>query len=143
MGSLNRDGPRTPNVRTSSGKVTIPLSVHVQSSYPLIGPQGNPMMTRNASFRQSRLRSCSMLAACAVMAGVATAQGPAARIASDINSSELTVLQGSQHPLAQAQFDAGRMPASNRLEGISLYFNRTAAQEADLKALLAAQQDSA
>ena len=35
------------------------------------------------------------------------------------------------------------MPAITRLNGISLYFNRSAAQQADLKALLKAQQDPA
>lgn len=68
------------------------------------------------------------------------AQSPAVRITSAISSSQMTVLRGSLVP-ANPQFDAGRMPADTRLNGISIYFKRSAAQEADLQALLAAQQD--
>ena len=42
-----------------------------------------------------------------------------------------------------ARFDAGRMPSDTRLNGMTIVFNRSAAQEADLQALLAAQQDPA
>jgi subtilase family serine protease len=52
-------------------------------------------------------------------------------------------LEGSLHPLAQAQFDAGRLPGDTKLQGISIVFNRTAAQQADLEALIAAQQNPA
>jgi hypothetical protein len=65
----------------------------------------------------------------------------APRITADITRSEMAPLQGSQHPLALPQNDAGRMAADTRLNGISLYFNRSRAQQADLEALLAAQQD--
>ena len=57
------------------------------------------------------------------------------------SNSDVVVLKGSEHPLALPQNDAGRMPADTRLNGISLYFNRSAAQQADLEALLAGQQD--
>jgi subtilase family serine protease len=50
-------------------------------------------------------------------------------------------LKGSLHPLAQPQFDAGRVPANTKLNGISIVFSRSEAQEADLKALTAAQQN--
>src|SRR5262249_10916504 len=63
------------------------------------------------------------------------------RLRADISNSAVTPLPGSAHPLARAEFDAGRMPGSARLNGISLYFNRSAAQQADLEALLKAQQD--
>lgn len=71
------------------------------------------------------------------------AQSPAPRILSDISNSQMTVLRGSLLPQANPEFDAGRMPADTRLNGISVYFKRSAAQEADLQALLAAQQDPA
>ncbi len=51
------------------------------------------------------------------------------------------LLKGSLHPMAQAQFDSGRVPADTRLNGISIVFNRSAAQQADLEALIAAQQN--
>lgn len=71
------------------------------------------------------------------------AQSPAVRITSAISSSEMTVVRGTELPQANPQFDAGRMPADTRLNGVSIYFKRSAAQEADLQALLAAQQDPA
>jgi len=55
----------------------------------------------------------------------------------------MSLLKGSQHPLAQAQFDAGRMPANSQLKGMSIVFNRSAKQQAELEALIAAQQDPA
>jgi subtilase family serine protease len=71
------------------------------------------------------------------------AQSVAPRITSDVNYSEQATLQGSLHPLAQAQFDAGRMPAETKLNGVSIFFGRSAEQEADLQELIAAQQDPA
>jgi subtilase family serine protease len=71
----------------------------------------------------------------------AGAQVEAPRIGAEINSAEQSTLKNSLHPLAQAQFDAGRMAADTRLNGISIVFNRTAAQEASLQALIAAQQN--
>jgi subtilase family serine protease len=92
---------------------------------------------------QKRLRVCGWISACALATTVVAAQTPAARISSEINMSQISRLQGSQQPLAQAQFEAGRMPADTRLRGMGLAFNRTAAQQADLEALIAAQQNSA
>ena len=96
-----------------------------------------------ASLQLKRSRKCSILVALIVAAGLLGAQSPHARIAAEITSSEQSTVKGSQHPLAQSQNDAGRMPASTRLNGISLYFNRSAAQEADLQSLLSAQQNPA
>lgn len=85
------------------------------------------------------------LAACAMAtsllaANIAAASVPA-RIRSEVSSSAVSLIKGSQQPLARAEFDAGRMPAGTRLNGITLYFNRSAAQETELNTLLAAQQD--
>ena len=66
---------------------------------------------------------------------------PSIRIAAEINTSQMTEIPNSKHPLAQAQFDTGRLPSTTRLQGISITFNRSASQEADLKTLMAAQQD--
>jgi len=73
----------------------------------------------------------------------AQASVPQARISGEISNAQMTALPGSKHPLAQAQFDSGRLAAGTRIQGISLYFSRTQAQEADLQALLAAQQNPA
>ena len=99
------------------------------------------MKTMFATPLQKRLRMCSILAAMAAMTGMLSAQSPVARIATEVNGSELTVIKGSQHPQANPENDAGRMPSSTRLSGITMMFSRSAAQEADLDALLAAQQD--
>jgi subtilase family serine protease len=103
------------------------------------------MNTLFAPLQQNALRVCGMVVACTMTAGLLNAQssGPrvTARITAEITNSQPSMIQGSLHPLAQPQNDAGRMPASTRINGISLYFNRTAAQQADLDTLLAAQQN--
>jgi subtilase family serine protease len=76
-----------------------------------------------------------------VTAGLLHAQAPKPRISSEVTNSAQSTLKGSLHPLALAQNDAGRMPSSARIKGISIYFSRSAAQQLDLEALIAAQQD--
>ncbi|MDE3186156.1 MAG: Ig-like domain repeat protein [Acidobacteriota bacterium] len=68
------------------------------------------------------------------------AQAPAPRIRSEVTN-EMSALKGG--PQMEAQFDAGPMSPGTRLESISIVFNRSAAQQADLDALLAAQQNPA
>src|SRR5580658_2627059 len=99
------------------------------------------MKTRIANSQQKFLWVCVLLAACSMIVPCASAQLAAPRIGAEINSAEQSTLKNSLHPLAQAQFDAGRMAEDTRLDGISILFNRTAAQEASLKALIAAQQN--
>jgi len=101
------------------------------------------MKTMFAPLSHKRLRFCGMIAACVTVAGFVGAQAPRPRILSEINNSEQVALKGSQHPQAQPESDAGRVPADNRLSGITMYFNRTAAQQADLDALLESQQNPA
>jgi subtilase family serine protease len=93
--------------------------------------------------RQRRLWICGWIAACALVASHLGAQSLAPRISSEITNSGQAALPGSLHPMAQARFDAGRVPAATKLNGISLVFSRSAEQEADLDALIAAQQDPA
>lgn len=76
-------------------------------------------------------------------AGAAAQAQPAARIHAEISSSQMTMLPNSKHPLALAKYDAGRVSGATKLEGMSIHFSRTAAQEANLQALLAAQQNPA
>ena len=102
-----------------------------------------------APLQQTTLRVCGMVVAgvtavtCVMAAGVLSAQTPRPRITSEISTSATAQLAGSLHPLARSENDAGRMPANTRLNGISIFFNRSAAQQADLNALLAAQQNPA
>jgi len=96
------------------------------------------------TFLSSSLRRLSIfgsLAAFALAVTALAAQTSAPRIQAEISSSAASTLQGSLHPLAQAQYDSGRVPADTRLNGISIVFNRSAAQQADLEALIAAQQN--
>jgi subtilase family serine protease len=101
---------------------------------------------RQYLFSPARLSFPISLLTSAVLATVvAPAQGQASstvrpRIAAEVNANERAQLPNSKLVQAKAQFDAGRLAASTRLQGVSLYFNRTQSQEAALKALLAAQQ---
>jgi subtilase family serine protease len=99
------------------------------------------MKTMFALSRQYRLRMCGIFAAGVLTASAVSGQSQQLRIHDEVNSSVTTVLRGSQHPLALPQNDAGRMASGTRMNGVTLYFNRSAAQQADLNALLAAQQD--
>jgi subtilase family serine protease len=101
------------------------------------------MNTTPAFSIQKRLRVCGWIAVCTLAAASLGAQSVTPRIQSEITLSEVSPLKGSVHPLAQSRFDAGRLPANTRLNSISIVFNRSAAQEADLQALIAAQQNPA
>src|SRR5690348_8301318 len=90
---------------------------------------------------QDRLRVCGWLAACALASTAVAAQTPTARIRSEINNVAVSQLRASQQPLGPAELDAGRMPSDTRLNSMSIVFNRSASQEADLQALIVAQQD--
>lgn len=91
--------------------------------------------------QRTAFRVCGLFVTCVLTAGGLSAQVPRPRITSEIASSQSARLPGSLHPFARPENDGGRMPGDSRLTGISIYFNRTAAQNADLNALLAAQQD--
>ena len=98
---------------------------------------------RLARHLPARLLLTAVLAAASSLAPHATAQAPASRIAGDIASNERTALPNSLNPRANAKFDAGRLASTTRLEGVSIHFSRTQAQEAALHALIAEQQDPA
>ena len=72
---------------------------------------------------------------------ISQAQAPVPRITAEIDNSQRTAIKGSHPPMARAEIDAGRVPAGTKLQGISVVFSRTAAQDADLEALIDAQQD--
>ncbi|HEY9126912.1 MAG TPA: protease pro-enzyme activation domain-containing protein, partial [Acidobacteriaceae bacterium] len=68
---------------------------------------------------------------------------PAVRIQGDVAAGGRVKLHGSLHPLAKTQNDAGVVPATTILHGVSIVFSRSAVQQADLNALMKAQQDPA
>src|SRR5690348_10917713 len=90
---------------------------------------------------QGWLRACGWIAGIAMATSAISGQTTAPRIRSEITNAGATQLKATQQALVPAQFDAGRMPSDARLNGMTIAFNRTAAQQADLEALLAAQQD--
>jgi hypothetical protein len=63
------------------------------------------------------------------------------RITQPIESASAVPLTGSVHPLAKSEFDAGLVDNAKVLQGMTINFKRSDAQEAGLQALLAAQQD--
>jgi subtilase family serine protease len=71
------------------------------------------------------------------------AQGSAAqaRVTTQIDESKMSVVSGNLHPQARPQNDQGKADPSLKLERITMMFQPTAAQQADLNALLAAQQN--
>ncbi len=101
------------------------------------------MNTMLALSRQKRLWVCGWIAASAMVVTSLGAQSVAPRITGEISNAQPSMLKGSLNPLAQPQFDAGRVSADTRLHGMSIVFNRSAAQQADLDALIAAQQNPA
>jgi subtilase family serine protease len=62
------------------------------------------------------------------------------RIVQAVDTSQATALNGNVHPLARAQYDQGRVESSMPMR-VTLVFKMSAAQQADLDALLASQQD--
>lgn len=67
---------------------------------------------------------------------------PSNRITQAIDDRETRQLRGNLHPLLQHASDQGRMDGGIQLEGVSLVFKRTAAQEAAVEKLLADQQNT-
>jgi subtilase family serine protease len=67
--------------------------------------------------------------------------GPQDRILQQIDRSQMTALRGSLLPQAKAQYDRGRVSPDMALHGVSINFQLSASQQADLQQLLAAQQD--
>ena len=63
------------------------------------------------------------------------------RITQPIETANRVPLAGTVHPLAKPEFDTGLVDNAKVLEGMTINFKRSAAQEASLQALLAAQQE--
>ena len=70
-------------------------------------------------------------------------QSPSARIPTEVHDQDRQVLVGSKYPLARSDMDQGRVPSSQRLQGMSIVLGRSTEQEAALQTLLAAQQNPA
>jgi subtilase family serine protease len=81
--------------------------------------------------------TCTTASAQVSGTGKATLQ---ARITAPIQNSTRATLAGSRSPLALPANDMGAVPAGTKLQGISLIFSRTPAQQTALNALIEAQQ---
>jgi subtilase family serine protease len=83
----------------------------------------------------------SLLIGSGAFAQAGTTKGPSARMQGEIADAQRMVVPGTHSPLARAESEAGRVPASSKLEGMTIVLARSGSQEADLQTLLAAQQD--
>ncbi len=66
---------------------------------------------------------------------------PTNRIALAIDRNRFITIQGSAHPLGEAKFDVGRVEGNLQLNGVSLIFKPSPAQQSALEVLLSEQQD--
>ena len=90
---------------------------------------------------RKRLEFAGWLAASSLFAISSAAQQPVERITTVVDEAERTTIHGTHPVVARTEDDAGRVPLASKLPGVSIAFSRTPAQEADLQALLTAQQD--
>ncbi len=85
---------------------------------------------------------CLFLVSIVVVGQSGHAQTLAAnRIVQQIVANKVTPLQGTVHPLARPEYDQGPVASTMQLQGMTLNFNRSAAQQASLNNLLTAQQN--
>src|SRR5665213_196152 len=99
--------------------------------------------TRSLKITPRKLFGCACLwaLASALLMGASFAQTVSPRITSQIENAQRTTIPGSHPPMARSVNDTGRVPSTTKLQGMALYFSRTAVQESDLQVLLAAQQN--
>ena len=72
--------------------------------------------------------------------GIASAQQPSTRILQDVDPSSVAALPGSVNPRIAAASDLGRLESATPMDGVTIYFQPTADQQAQLDALVRAQQ---
>jgi subtilase family serine protease len=115
--------------------------LHNQHHVPMSQRHTRNIERRNA-LTSAVSRFIGKLAAVALLA-VTASSSPAqtARRVLSIDAHQQTTLTGSRHPLTVGAAATGRLDAATRLSGVTLHFKMTAAQQADLQALLAAQQN--
>ena len=89
----------------------------------------------------SRSASVLFVASLLLSAIPSQAQQPQARLTAPIANASRATIAGSQPPRARIAHDIGAVDSSMPLESITMHFSRSAQQQADLDALVAAQQD--
>lgn len=80
--------------------------------------------------------------AATVSCALAQRMGTVALTPSRTVAERVVTLEGNVHPLARADFDAGAVSADLRMERMVLLLSASPAQQAELDALVAAQQDT-
>jgi len=76
-----------------------------------------------------------------MLVSFAGAQPTGNRVVGRIDDSQVVTLTGNVHPMARGEFDRGAVSGSMRLEQLVLELEPTAAQQAELDALVEAQHD--
>lgn len=87
------------------------------------------------------VRTCRLLAAAIGFLAATNSQAQLSRIIEAVSNGKLQTLSRNVHPLARAEFDAGRAPADLPMDRMLMVLGRSTSQESDLKALLDAQLD--
>jgi subtilase family serine protease len=93
------------------------------------------------SLTASALKLSFLVSCLSVSVSLAQAQVPSPRITSPIDSSQRIMLPGTHSPMATPGNNVGRVPQTSSVRGMNIVFARSAAQEASLAALIAAQQN--
>jgi len=75
-----------------------------------------------------------------ISATLTSAQQPTNRIVQEIDSRSTAALPGSVNPRVASRYDVGRLDPATPLNGVTIYFQPTADQQARLDALVEAQQ---
>ncbi len=101
------------------------------------------LLLKPLSIATGTAAACVVAILCATLPAVAQAPRPQPRITAQIEDSSRVTLAGSRPPRALPADDIGAVPASLKLQGMSLDFSRSAAQQTALDALVAAQQNPA
>ncbi|MGZ4815274.1 MAG: S53 family peptidase [Terriglobales bacterium] len=89
---------------------------------------------------RSAVRVVSWLLGIVALSGMA-AGVTASRILQPVNSERISALRGNVHPMARPEFDQGALDPSQMLHRVTIFFNRSAAQQQELDKLLEEQQD--
>ena len=85
-------------------------------------------------------RLSGLFAAAFLFANLASAQQPTNRILQEIDARSATALPGTVNPRIAAGSDIGRLEPATPIEGVTLYFQLSPEQQAQLDALIQAQQ---
>lgn len=88
-----------------------------------------------------RVRSWMGLVCVLALVSLACAEQPQNRIAGPIDETQVVTLEGNVHPMARGEFDRGAASEEMRLEQLVLELEPSAAQQAELDALVEAQHD--